>query len=172
MLNQERQVNNMAKRTENRDFLMADFETSTQEWYEKDGYARVWLWGLYDPYNDMFNYGIDLDSFMENTLVFYKNKTPIIYFHNLKFDGSYIVNWLFRNGFAFDKDLSKAQTFTTAISDMGLWYYIDVCIYVKGKTKRTIRFQDSLKKIPLSVREMSSAFNLEYSKGDLDYIDR
>mgnify|MGYP002521288658 CR=1 FL=1 len=169
MLNQERQVNNMAKRTENRDFLMADFETSTQEWYEKDGYARVWLWGLYDPYNDTFNYGIDLDSFMENTLVFYKNKTPIIYFHNLKFDGSYIVNWLFRNGFAFDKDLSKAQTFTTAISDMGLWYYIDVCIYVKGKTKRTIRFQDSLKKIPLSVREMSSAFNLEYSKGDLDY---
>lgn len=149
---------------------MADFETSTEAWLERDnGIARVWLWGLYDPLTDRFDYGTDINSFMMKTLLMYSHKTPIIYFHNLKFDGSYILNYLMSNGYMFDKTLSKPHTFDTSISDMGLWYYIDVCIYVKGKTKRTIRFQDSLKKIPLSVKEIAQTFDMDMSKGEINY---
>lgn len=157
-------------KVEGRDFIVADFETSTEEWYKIDKYARVWLWGIYNPYNDEFKYGLDIDSFMKEVLVIHREKNPIIYFHNLKFDGSYILNWLFRNGFTFDPKLSKEKTFSTSISDMGLWYFIEVCIYKYKRQKYIIKFQDSLKKIPLPVRDIPKAFGLgELCKGDLDY---
>ena len=94
----------MFKKVANRDFVVCDFETSTETWFEKDGYARVWLWGLYNPDTALFEYGIDLDSFMDRVLNGFKDRIPIVYFHNLKFDGSYIVNWLFQNGYAYDKE--------------------------------------------------------------------
>lgn len=157
-------------RIEGREFVVADFETSTEEWYHIDEYARVWLWGIYDPFKDKFDWGIDLDSFMKKVLVVHSDKNPIIYFHNLKFDGSYILNWLFRNGYTFDEKLSNAKTFSTSISDMGLWYFIEVCIYKNKRQKYIIKFQDSLKKIPLSVREIPKAFGLEgLVKGEIDY---
>ena len=157
-------------KVDGREFVVADFETSTEYWYHIDEYARVWLWGIYDPFKDTFDYGIDLDSFMKKVLVIHPDKNPIIYFHNLKFDGSYILNWLFRNGYTFDTKLSREKTFSTSISDMGLWYFIEVCIYKNKRNKYIIKFQDSLKKIPLSVREIPKAFNLgELVKGDLDY---
>lgn len=154
----------------NREFLVADFETSTESWYVKDAIARVWLWGLYDIQQDKFEYGIDLQSFMQRVLVRNRESNPIIYFHNLKFDGSYIVNWLFNNGYEYDNDLTKKNTFKTCISEMGLWYFIEVCIDIHGRQKYIIRFQDSLKKIPLPVRDIPKAFGLkDISKGELDY---
>ena len=157
-------------RIDSREFVVADFETSTETWYNIDGYARIWLWGLYDPFRDTFDYGLDLDSFMKKVLVIHQDKNPIIYFHNLKFDGSYILNWLFRKGYTFDPDFKTVNSFNVSISDMGLWYFIEVCIYKKGNRRYFIRFQDSLKKIPLSVRDIPKAFSLgELVKGDLDY---
>lgn len=157
-------------RVEGREFVVADFETSTEVWYEKDHVARVWLWGIYDPFKDDFKYGKDLDSFMNTVLVLHRDVNPIIYFHNLKYDGSYILNWLFNHGYVFDSKLSKEKTFSTSISDMGLWYFIEVCIYKHGRQKYIIKFQDSLKKIPLPVRDIPKAFGLEdISKGELDY---
>ena len=154
----------------NRNFYSCDFETSTEEWVEKDGFARVWLWGLYDWENQKFEYGNSLTSFMKRVLVKCPDGNPVIYFHNLKFDGSYILNWLFRMGYTYDEDLSTENTFKTAISDVGLWYTIEVCIYKHRNQKYIIRFQDSLKKIPLPVRDIPKAFGLiDIMKGELDY---
>ena len=155
-----------------RRFLMADFETSTQSWLDRDnGWTRVWLWGLYDIENDNFEYGKDLDSFMNRVLIKDHLGNPIIYFHNLKYDGSYIVWWLFSHGYVYDEDLSSEKTFKTCISDMGQWYFVEVCIYKYRKQKYVIRFQDSLKKIPLPVRDIPKAFGFEQSdaKGTIDY---
>ena len=155
-----------------RRFLVADFETSTEKWLERDnGWTRVWLWGLYDIETDKFEYGIDLDSFMGRVLIKDKTGNPIIYFHNLKFDGSYIVWWLFAHGYTYDEELNSENTFKTCISDMGQWYFVEVCIYKHKKAKYIIRFQDSLKKIPLPVRDIPSAFGFDDSdaKGELDY---
>ena len=156
---------------ENRKFVVADFETSTESWLLKDNNtARVWLWGIYNIFEDNFEYGIDIDSFMEKVLVRRQDYNPIIYFHNLKFDGSYILNWLFKNGYKFDEKLSSEKTFDTSISDMGLWYQIRVCVYKAGRQKVLITFQDSLKKIPLSVREIPKTFKFDdEEKGELDY---
>ena len=159
-------------RITDRRFLVADFETSTQSWLDRDnGWTRVWLWGIYDIDSDNFEHGNDLDSFMQRVLIKDKLGNPIIYFHNLKFDGSYIVWWLFAHGYTYDEELSEVNTFKTCISDMGQWYFIEVCIYKHKKAKYIIRFQDSLKKIPLPVRDIPSAFGFAESdaKGELDY---
>lgn len=154
-----------------RRFLVADFETSTESWLARDnGYARVWLWGLYDIDRDNFEYGIDLGSFMKRVLIKDRLGNPIIYFHNLKYDGSYILNWLFANGYTYDDDLSLEKSFKGCISDMGQWYFIEVCIYKHKNAKYIIRIQDSLKKIPLPVRDIPKAFGFEdIYKGELDY---
>ena len=69
-------------RNSGRTFWVADFETSTDKWYEIDHVARVWLWAVYDIHTDMFVHGNDLDSFMDYILR-YRTPNPVIYFHNL-----------------------------------------------------------------------------------------
>lgn len=177
-------------RNANRTFWVADFETSTQKWYERDGYARVWLWAIYDIDNDHMEHGIDLDSFMDYVLK-YHNPNPVIYFHNLKFDGSYIINWLLSRGFEYVEDkIEDLGQFKCSISDMGLWYTIEVACYKAKNNIQILRFQDSLKKIPMAVREIPKAFGFEEedqklhidydlyrpigyqpSKEELDYVD-
>ena len=160
-------------RNSNRGFLVADFETSTEAWLPKDnGVARVWLWGCYDPTTETFIHGTSLDNFMNGIIELpHKADNPVIYFHNLKFDGSYIVNWLLSHGYVYDEELTTDKSFDTCITDMGLWHFIEICTYCKGKNKRVVRFQDSLKKIPMAVAEIPKAFGFEdeMRKGEIDY---
>ena len=177
-------------RIANRTFWVADFETSTEKWYEIDRYARVWLWAIYDIDNNKMVHGTDLDSFMEYVMR-YRSPNPVIYFHNLKYDGSYIVNWLLSHGYEWVEDKpTELDQFTTCISDMGLWYTIEIPVYKSKKTVYMLRFQDSLKKIPIPVREIPQAFGFaqedqklhidydayrpvgyEPTKEELDYVD-
>lgn len=158
-------------RTSGRTFWVADFETSTESWYQKDHVARVWLWAIYDIHTDMLQHGTDLDSFMDFVLR-YRTPNPIIYFHNLKYDGSYIVNWLLSHNYEWVEDkMTDLGQFKTSISDMGLWYTIEVVVYKSKNTVFVLRFQDSLKKIPMTVAEIPKAFGFEHedSKLKIDY---
>ena len=139
--------------------LSADFETTTKR---ED--CRVWLWGVCDIMEDEeIEWGIDIDSFMEYVSAHNSN----CYFHNLKFDGGFIIYWLLVNGFEWtDKnDESGVNTFKTLISNMGMVYSITV--YWENGT--TTEFRDSLKKLPMPVKRIAKAFNLEEGKGELDY---
>ena len=41
-----------------------------------------------------------------------------VFFHNLKFDGQFIIHWLFKKGFTHVEQKDRASgTFTTLISD-------------------------------------------------------
>ncbi len=88
------------------------------------------------------------------------------YFHNLAFDGNFILNWLFRNGYEYtDNKRVPAGKFTTLISRLGKYYSIKVAWRSGTKTE----FRDSLKKIPLRLKDVSEAFDLDESKGIIDY---
>ncbi len=66
-----------------------DFETTTKE---ED--CRVWAYGWMEiGKKKNYKIGNSLDEFME----FVKSSLADLYFHNLKFDGSFIVNWLLHN---------------------------------------------------------------------------
>ena len=104
-------------------------------------------------------------------------KTCTLYFHNLKFDGEFLIQWLFRNGYEFVKDrrgLKRDKTFTTLISDTGNFYSMQIREKYDDSEKgrhKDIKIYDSLKILPFSIKEMAKAFDLTMSKLELDYTE-
>lgn len=146
---------------------MGDFETSTEEWLLQDNEARVWASCIYTIEESPKLVGLynNLDDFMKKIK---KLGNIELYFHNLKFDGEYIISWLFRNGYKYSTK-SEEKSFSCIISDTGAWYEIDIIhkVYNKKYAKTTI--YDSYKKLPLKVANIAKAFKLPYLKGEIDY---
>ena len=115
--------------------------------------------------------GNNIDTFFEFCRA---EKNPEIYFHNLKFDGEFIISYLLNHGFEHIKDRKekKNNSFTTLISDMGMFYSIVVYFEVGNKTVKKVTFYDSLKIIPFSVDQIAKSFNLEISKLSIDYNEK
>ena len=142
----------------------ADFETST--WLEDESF--VWAWALCEIGNtENLKIGNTIESFFKEIL---KEDNPVILFHNLKFDGEFILYYLLKNGFEYvDKKEKKDNSFSTLISDMGLFYQIEVYYHVTKKHIKKITFRDSLKIINQSVESIAKTFKLEESKLSIDY---
>ena len=143
----------------------ADFETCV--WLEDETY--VWAYAICEIGNEEnLIIGNTIDEFMQ----FCENsKNSTFYFHNLKFDGSFILNYLLEHDFKYIKDRKEAEdkTFTALISDTGVFYQITVYFKKKGKRVKKATFLDSLKILPMKVSEVSKSFNLEESKLEIDY---
>lgn len=141
-----------------------DFETTT-----KIEDCRVWAYGYMEiGRKENYKIGNSLEEFM----VWVEKVQADLYFHNLKFDGSFIVNWLLKNGFKWERMKDKTgdpKTFTTIISNMGQWYMIDICYGYKGKKKIHTVVYDSLKKLPFPVKKIAKDFKLPIMKGEIDY---
>lgn len=150
---------------------VADFETTSFKQYLKDGRTRVFMWAIADiEKNKVVQQGTNIESFMDYVTLTRRDKSTNIYFHNLRFDGAFIVNHLLTNGYKNVKAFSKNpnQEFKSLINDMGVWYGITLRI-AKAGYKITVNFFDSYKKIPLPVKAIAKAYNLSMSKGDFDY---
>lgn len=149
---------------------IGDFETTSSEKYRKDGTSHVWACGLCEVGNP--ENVVILRSLKEFMLWCEKQETnDKIYFHNLRFDGNFIVQWLLKNGYKHaptPKD-KCTRSFTTLISDKGLWYQIEIFFVIKGKKVNRVTIQDSLKLIPLSVKSIAKSFQLPIKKGSIDY---
>ena len=101
--------------------LVADFETTT---LEND--CRVWASCLYSiDDKQIVHLSNNIDEFMEVLRINSLKNSLEIYFHNLKFDGEFILSWLYNNGFKYDDLLSSEKTFKTLITDMGLFYQLE-----------------------------------------------
>lgn len=144
----------------------ADFETTTQE-----NDCRVWAYAISEIGNpDNFEYGNSLDDFME--ICADPKQNAVYYFHNLKFDGEFIIYWLLKNGYEYieDKKDRKTKTFTTLITDMGQFYSIEVYFEVRDKKHlNKVKFLDSLKILNFSVEQIAKDFDLPISKLTIDY---
>ena len=145
-------------------WFVADFETTGIKFYKENGYTKVWLWAVCDDKSNIVKYGNDINSFIERVKL---NSGATIYFHNLKFDGSFILNYLFENNYTRKEKITikDKNSFSTLIGEMGEFYKIRV-VFTSGKN---ITFVDSLKIIPLKVKEIAKAFNLPIQKEIIDY---
>lgn len=142
-----------------------DFETTTDE-----NDCRVWAWAgcpIEESITE-YVYGNSLEGFMEWIK---RHCGSTIYFHNLKFDGEFIISWLFKNGFKHNTNSKKlkAKEFSTLISDRGQFYSMTICFDVVNGKKRQVVINDSLKILPFSVAEIAKAFDLPIRKLELDY---
>lgn len=143
----------------------ADLETTTNELD-----CRAWVVGLCEIGNvKNFFWLKTIGELMEWLILEPENHT--LYFHNLKFDGEFIIDWLFRNGYThiLDRREAETKTFTTLISDKGLFYSINIYFEVKGKRKKMVTIYDSLKILNFSVKQIAEAFDLPIKKGEIDY---
>ena len=165
--------------------FVADFETTTDE---TD--CRVWgvAWVNIDSVN-LPNYGntLRIENSLEKFLNYFKmlEGAHDCYFHNLKFDGSFIIDYLLRNGYTYDDFLTEPNTFSTMITEQKVFYSIKVRfkdrpqINKNGKPKMRkgvpvvkkciINFKDSLKKIPLKVSQIAKSYGIKEQKTEIDY---
>lgn len=120
----------------------------------------VWAWGassILDPVH--FVHGSDIEGFIDWAV-----KQKKLYFHNLKFDGAFIMDYLLSHGWKCVKNAKNHMEVSTLISRDGLWYSISL----KYKSRK-ISIYDSLKKLPLKVKNIANSFNLPIQKGEINY---
>lgn len=134
---------------------------------ELDGESRAWAWGLADIWNAESVWDVDMGTTMDEFIsAMWDIGNSTVYFHNLRFDGNFIIDALFRLGYqhSTDRYLRKYE-FSTLISDKKQFYSITV----KWASGVTTEFRDSLKKLPFSVSDIAKMYGLPEQKGKLDY---
>lgn len=150
----------------------ADFETTVYE-----GQTRTDVWSsafveLFKPEETAVIQG-NIGATYEYFAAF--DDDILLYYHNLKFDGSFWVDYLLHSGFTlawedeeshrFAKNFRMApRTFKTSISKMGQWYEIVI------KTENNvITIRDSLKLLPFPLKKIAKDFKTKHKKLDMEY---
>ena len=136
---------------------VADFETTTDP-----NDCRVWAWAIADVENQQIScIGDNITDFINQMFAYDR-----LYFHNLKFDASFIIDYLLKNGWLYNQDARKLDSYQFSIlrSDKNVMYSMTI----KNKTKK-LEIYDSLKLLPFSVSSLAKSFNLKLSKLEIDY---
>ena len=141
--------------------FVADFETSVE-----NGKTWVWCFGLAKIGSTRYpKIGGSIKEFFE---VIEKGRNKRIYFHNLKFDGSFILTYLLSNGYVQVERPQKAKEFSALVDCMGITYSIKYK-FERGNRDYTITFLDSAKLFPDTIKNLAKSFNFEVQKGEMDY---
>ena len=138
----------------------ADFETTTNP---ED--CRVWAAATCEIGNiENIERGTDIEWFINWC---FKQGSCNVYFHNLGFDGAFIMDWLERHDWQWveNRDKIDRHTYTTVISDANQVYCIDIYF----DKMHNVKIMDSFKVVPLSIAAMAKAYNLPILKGSIDY---
>jgi len=149
-----------------------DLETTT---VELENGVKVWSSAVAPLYDKSDS--VKIFTSLYDTLRYFRklNQNIKIFYHNLKFDGSFWVNWFLSNGYELGinpvtrkmkktKDLFTGE-FNVSISDRGQWYRIGI----KTGYGKTIEFFDSAKLLPFSLAKIGEAFETKHQKLDMDY---
>lgn len=144
--------------------FVGDFETCT--WLENKTY--VWAWALCEIGNEK---NIKIGNNIEHYFEFLKREyNPVVYMHNLAFDGEFIIYYLLTHGYKHieDKKDIDVKTFQTLISDTGQFYQITIYLSTGTRTRK-ITIIDSLKIIPFKVETIAESFGIKEKKLKIDY---
>lgn len=142
--------------------FVSDFETTTEPFYKKYGYTRVWASCCVDVNTcQRVHIGNDIEDWLNWCSL---NDGAKIWFHNLKFDGEFIISKLLQMGFVYTQKVTNNNEYYTIIDQMGAWYLIE--FKYKGAK---IKVFDSLKKLPFKVSEIAKMLKLEEQKLNIDY---
>lgn len=145
-----------------------DFESNNADECIENKKTNIWLWDIcaLDDFSHITGY--TFTDFISNCT---KLSPCVMYSHNLKFDGIFILDYLLKNNFVHTKEKHlTTNEFSTLITDTGIFYSIKICVKdVNKKAKQIIEFRDSTKKLKGSVRDIAKSYNLPILKGNIDY---
>ena len=165
--------------------LACDFETVVTG--KKDqSETEVWCCGIVnldDPDElDSVYVGHSIQDFFDKMYSYKANKV-FAYFHNLKFDGGFILSHILSEGYKLscveicneegevvETVMNKKQTslknneFTTLISTKGQWYTIKI-----KHNSKIYEIRDSLKLLPFSLKKLGKDFKTKHQKTEIEY---
>lgn len=146
-----------------------DFETLTEESIKQNNdKTRIWAFGMMNIFDENEYYEA---TTMQDAISLMLDNAPCkCWYHNVKFDSSYIIDYLLKNGFKWVENREDLQdkTFTTLISDVGVFYSLEFMQIVDGKEK-TVKIYGSEKLIPGSVDKIAKDLKLPICKLEIDY---
>lgn len=158
--------------------FVADFETTV---YEGQTETEVWAAASVPVWSE----DVSIFNCIDDFLSYHFNKTgnQIVYFHNLKFDGQFILDYLFKHGYKLSsattvyadmptRDFSWIRQYKkmpeksvyVLISNLGQWYMMAV-----NTGHSIIEFRDSLKLLPFSVEVIGESFKTKHRKLSIEY---
>lgn len=155
--------------------LVGDFETTV---YDGQTRTDVWASALVELYTeDVVILGSIADTFEYITSL---KRNVLVYYHNLKFDGSFWLDYLMFSlklkqavdylneektsiKFKADKYMENGE-YKYSISDKGMFY--NILIKYKGYF---IEIRDSYKLLPFSVKKIGKSFGTKHKKLDMEY---
>ncbi len=143
-----------------KNFFTADFETSTSQWNVEK--ARVWLWDICTRDYEHIN-GTDIESFL-NYIRRYDGY--LFSFHNLSYDGCYILDYLLRHGYKHSTNKTlHVKEFFTLITPQGTHYAYQICF----SNGNTVTINDSFRHNSMSVDQLAKTYKLPILKEEIDY---
>ena len=155
---------------------MCDFETTV---YDGQTSTEVWASACVELYTD----DVKIFHSIEEQFEYFKalKHNLIAYYHNLKFDGQFWIDYLLRSTDLtqayIQEDETKAHvefiatkempnnSFKYIISDMGQWYSIIIKV-----NNHIIEIRDSYKLLPFTVKKIGESFGTKHKKLDMDYV--
>ena len=159
-------------------YYACDFETTV---YDGQDSTEVWssaIAPLYSPEDTVLIHHSIQETF---DWAISKRENMILYYHNLKFDGAFWLNFLLQHtnykqayektgysmldiSFLKENDM-PLESFKYSISDRGQWYTITL----KTKYNKIIEMRDSLKLMPFSLADIGKAFKTKHQKLTMEY---
>ena len=156
------------KTTQLKHMFVADFETcdtdkvfaiDTQTGAEiKD--QRVWLAGFKNLESMESTYFNNLHDFMEAILARGENTNTEYAFHNIKFDGSYIVPYLMKAGYQVSQGRPQPGQFSVLVDNRNNWYTLTVQV----TKRRKVTLWDSLKLFPTALQYLHTIYSTPTKK--------
>lgn len=153
----------------------ADFETTV---FKGQTFTEVWSACFCELYTKDVKIMHSIQDFFN--YFFNTGENIKLYFHNLKFDGSFILSYLLKElklEQAFEKMTDdgalvrwketkemRNNSIKYSISEMGQWYYIII-----KKNNKIIEIRDSLKLLPFSLDAIGKSFETEHKKLKMQY---
>lgn len=143
--------------------FVADLETCDirKAEHEKDfPDQKVWLAGMQNIETGERKKFNNLDDFMAQVMARGDNQNTEIAFHNLKFDGSFLVPWLLRNGFNSTHNKPNPGQFSVLIDERNNWYSIRLQV----TKKRRVTIWDSAKLFPMPLEYLPGLYGTPTQK--------
>ena len=146
--------------------LVADFETTAKTQFELESKTRVYLFQIKSLDNKINHVGTSIQEFFQfiETL----NDRMTIYFHNLSFDGEFLLWYLLEHGYrSTDLDEIEPKTFANITTDMGQHYMIKVGL----PSGFVVDFKCSFRLMPISIEKIGKMVGVEKLKGTHNYTE-
>lgn len=157
--------------------FVGDFETTV---FEGQEFTEVWASAIVELFTEDVKVFHSIKETFDYLFELANNDNIMISYHNLKFDGAFILDYLLRvlkwkqASYKTGEDLlniawlndndMKNKTFKYSISDMGQWYNIIIKV-----NNHYIEIRDSLKLLPFSVKQIGKSFETKHKKLDMEY---